>query len=464
MDLWDTVQSITYERTDEYFDLHVPGAEHYLAEGLWHHNTGKTRAALEKLHLCAEKYPGMRGLIVRKTRVSLSESALVTWESNVVPDGHPILEGASRSTRRAYQYPNGSSIVIAGLDRPTRIMSTEFDLAFVQEGIELSENEWEAVTTRLRNGKMPYQQIIGDTNPDRPGHWLKKRADAGRIVLLESRHEDNPVMYDGENWTERGLVYLSKLDALTGPRKARLRYGRWVQAEGVVYDNWDAQVHVIDRFDIPKTWARYWVVDFGFTNPFVMQWWAQDQDGRLYLYREIYLTHRLVEDHAKHALQLCGASVKNGQLVWPLDAPEPRPRAIICDHDAEDRATLERHLRMPTMPAKKNISAGIQAVAARLRKAGDKKPRLFVLRDSLVERDPALVDAKLPIGLTEEIDAYIWETSGGRKVGEEPVDKDNHAMDCLRYIVSHWDLQGGPTSRPQVIGKGPNVMNPFRSS
>ena len=31
-----------------------------------------------------------------------------------------------------------------------------------------------------------------------------------------------------------------------------------------------------------------WSVDFGFTNPIVIQWWAEDPDGRLYLYRELY--------------------------------------------------------------------------------------------------------------------------------------------------------------------------------
>jgi phage terminase large subunit len=47
--------------------------------------TGKSRACLEKLHLCAEKYPGMRGLIVRKSRESLTEAALFTFENKVVP-------------------------------------------------------------------------------------------------------------------------------------------------------------------------------------------------------------------------------------------------------------------------------------------------------------------------------------------------------------------------------------------
>src|SRR5262249_27220491 len=100
---------------------------------------------------------------------------------------------------------------------------------------------WEKVTTRLRNGVMPYQQLIADTNPDRPTHWLKQRCDAGRTLLLESRHEDNPVLWDmkAKAWTRIGTDYLAKLGALTGPRKLRLRDGRWVQAEGVVYEGWD---------------------------------------------------------------------------------------------------------------------------------------------------------------------------------------------------------------------------------
>src|SRR5262245_31649383 len=69
--------------------------------------TGKSRAILEKLHLCALKWPGMRGLIVRKTRASLSESGLVTFEEKVLP-AHSGIKRASRRYRQLYKYPNGS--------------------------------------------------------------------------------------------------------------------------------------------------------------------------------------------------------------------------------------------------------------------------------------------------------------------------------------------------------------------
>ena len=178
--------------------------------------TGKSRACLQKLHHLATDYPGSRHLIVRKTRESLSESGLFTFERYVLGEGHPIAAGVQRHYRQVYQYPNGSAIVVGGLDKASKIMSTEYDTIYVQEAIELSEDDWESLTTRTRNGVMPYQQLLADANPDRPTHWLKKRCDAGRTLLIESRHEDNPRLWDGAQWTPEGTAYIARLDALTG--------------------------------------------------------------------------------------------------------------------------------------------------------------------------------------------------------------------------------------------------------
>jgi Phage terminase large subunit len=248
--------------------------------------TGKSRACLEKLHFLAERFGNLRGLIVRKTRASLTESALVTYEEKVVPLHHPILNGAGRAGRQAYRYGNGSILVLAGLDKVGRVMSSDYDIILVQEAIELAESDWEALTTRLRHGVLPYQQIIADTSPGPPAHWLRRRCDAGKTILLESRHEDNPLLWDQQKneWTKAGRDYLARLDALTGLRKQRLRFGRWVQADGLVYDGWDWSIHLIGRFSIPSDWPRFWSVDFGYSTPFVCQWWARDPDGRLYLY------------------------------------------------------------------------------------------------------------------------------------------------------------------------------------
>lgn len=405
--------------------------------------TGKSRACLEKVHLACLRNPGMKALIVRKTQVSLASTALDTFRKYVIPEallvGAVVFHGGGPQDPPQYRYSNGSTITIGGMDRPTRIMSSEYDLIYVQEATELTIDDWEALTTRLRNWRLSFQQLLADCNPDRPKHWLKLRADAGKVRMLTSLHEDNPVLFSDEGKiTVSGAAYMSKLDALTGVRKERLRWGRWAAAEGIIYEDWSEPIHLIDRFPIPQSWPRHWGVDFGYTNPFVCQQWAEDPDGRLILYREFYYTRRTVDVHAKTIL----ARLLDHRDNWI----EPMPRYIVCDHDAEGRAVFSRELGIGTVAANKKVTEGIQATQRRMRPAGDGKPRLMIMRDSLVERDPELVDAKLPTCTEEEIPAYIWDSTT-KTLKETPVKANDHGCDTMRYVVADRDLAPKPSIR-----------------
>lgn len=414
--------------------------------------TGKSRACLEKMHFMALLNPGMRGLILRKTAASLGSTALVTWREHVVAEalksGDVHYYGGSSQESPQYRYRNGSRIVIGGLDKSSRIMSSEYDMAYVQEATELTVSDWEAITTRLRYGRISFQQLIADCNPDMPTHWLKVRADKNTTTMLNSTHEENPRLFtpDGKV-TEVGSAYIGKLDQLTGVRFQRLRRGLWVAAEGIVYDEYDPAVHLIDKFRIPDEWTRYWSVDFGFTNPFVCSMWAEDPDGRLYLYKEIYHTRRTVDQHAKDILN----AVSVADPDFPDDLrrrtwTEPKPRGIVCDHDAEGRAVLSREVGIGTIKANKTVTAGIQVTQQRLRLADDGKPRMYLMRDALVKRDPELEDAKRPTCTAEEIVGYVWDQGAGKAPKEQPVKDNDHGMDAMRYLAAHRDL-GAPRVR-----------------
>jgi PBSX family phage terminase large subunit len=397
--------------------------------------TGKSRSALEKIHLLLLKYDGARALMCRKTLRSLTGTGLVTYREKIKPeiDGVTFFGGSAQEPPQ-FRYPNGARFLVGGLDNPTKTLSSEYDIVYVQEATELSENDWEFLTRSLRWGVVPYQQMLADCNADSPYHWLKQRVDRGATTMLDSRHEDNPLLWDGTTWTPFGTAYIARLDALTGVRKERLRYGRWAAAEGLVYDGFDRAIHLIDRFEIPASWRRIRSIDFGYSNPFVCAFWAIDPDGRMYLYREIYRSQRIVSDHAIQ--------------INALSAGE-RIEASVADHDAEDRATL-RASGITTVPAQKQISVGIQKVQERLRVAGDGKPRIFILRDSLVERDDLLVEAKKPYATEQEIGSYVWPKGiDGKAVKEVPVDLDNHGMDAMRYAVMHVD--GPRTFREEDI-------------
>lgn len=471
--------------------------------------TGKSRACLEKLHIIAEKYPRVRILIARKTRESLSEAALFTYEERVLPEGHPVdASNIRRSHRQQYHYPNGSLIVVCGLDKPQKIMSTEYDIIYVQEAIECDEADFEMLSTRLRNGVLPYQQLIFDCNPDTPKHWIKAGEAAGRWKLIHSRHEDNPTLWEeapqeqqplGPNaqwpdvgdggrvgkWTEGGVKYIQRLEALTGPRYYRLRKGLWVGAEGAVYEEFDTQQHVWFDGDgkapwgndprPPKSWRRVWVVDFGYTHPMVIQKWAIDPDGGMWMYEEIYHTQMLVEDATKLALETSGWSYDpdNGLGHVPIEPfPDPLPETIIADHDAENRATMEKNVGMFTTAAIKNISGGIQAVQKRLRarvpvegKKDKFRPRIMYRGNSVVKKDEELEEAKLPTSTIDEYAGYVWDTSNNKKKGELPVDKDNHGLDGSRYLVAHEDgiLDHEPKAKEVTQAAATSVQNIVRS-
>lgn len=409
--------------------------------------TGKSMAALSKIYLFCDKYPGTRVLICRKTRESMTQSVLVTWEEKVLPEGHPALKGPQRETRKEYVFPNGSVVVIGGLrqsgrDQTQKIMSTDYDMIYIPEAIELVEEEWEKATTRLRNNKAPYQQLIADTNPSGPQHWLKKRSESGKCRMVPTYHTDNPLLWDvkAERWTDFGAKYIEKLDRLTGARRDRLRFGLWRQAEGAVYEEWDEKVHVrtleqLGLSRIPKEWRRFISIDWGFTNPAVIQWWAADGDGRLYLYREFVHTQMRVEHLAAKAKL--------------LTEPGEEFEAIIADHDAEDRDTWDAHFGQATIAARKSVMPGIQAMQGRLAKAGDGRPRLYVLADALVSRDEQMLDENKPAGLVAEIGEYVWDRTKPERPKEEPIPVNDHSCDAARYMVAH--LEGSNWLAPKPL-------------
>jgi PBSX family phage terminase large subunit len=415
--------------------------------------TGKSRACLEKLNLMCMLNPGMRGLIVRKVSRSLATTALDTWRKFVVKElltnGGVTYYGGSAVEPPQYRYSNGSTVMIGGMDSADKIMSSEYDVIYVQEATELTVTDWEALLTRLRNWVVSFQQLIADCNPNAEMHWLKQRCNGGLAAILWSKHQDNPALFgDGGTMTEAGEAYMATLDRLTGVRRLRLRDGIWASAEGLVYERWDDSIHLIDRFDVPVDWPRVWSLDFGFTNPFVCQCWATDPDGRLILEWEIYYTRRLVEEHCETLARYCMADPRreidgDGRPgAWVGEWVRPRPEAVVADHDAEGRATFEKHLGLSTRAAVKRVNDGIQAVDARMTPAGDGRPRLMLMRDAVIERDPELASKALPTCTAEEFPSYVWAQTPGKPPKEEPVKENDHGMDTTRYRVADIDLKG----------------------
>lgn len=137
-------------------------------------------------------------------------------------------------------------------------------------------------------------------------------------------------------------------------------------------------------------------IDFGWRNPFAAVWGLRTRDDVLWLTGERYLARTPLHEHAR-------ALPKKG--IWHAD---PAGRTEI----EELRAAGLR-----VWPGNNALAGGIAAVTARLESG-----RLKVARGACPE-------------LAREAGLYRYEAEGS----ETPLDRDNHALAALRYLVMGLD-------------------------
>lgn len=244
--------------------------------------------------------------------------------------------------------------------------------------------------------------ILWDTNPAYPDHPVKRdHVDRSGERLANGRERVHAVHWALEDNPYLAPEYVENLKRSTpaGMWYDRAIRGLWCMAEGVIYEGFVMGTHVCEPFEVPADWPRFAAVDLGFDNPFVCLWGATDHDGRLWIIDEHYEAGRLLSHHAE-------AIKRRPPVQW-----------IVRDHDAQEGAELEER-GVYTVPAQKDVLAGIQKVASRLSVQPDGKPRLVIFNTCA--------------NLVREIARYRWR-EGAKK--EEPLKQDDHAVDALRYMV-----------------------------
>ena len=394
-------------------------------------DTGKTLALLNKLHICACKYPRASIVIARRQLTDTFGTVLQTFQNKVIPQeletGQVRVYGGAKA--EWFDYPNGSRIWIAGLDKAGKILSAEHDIIYVNQAEEVGLPDWEILTTRTtgRAGHMPYSQTIGDCNPAQPTHWIRTRAREGRLTFIESSHRDNPELYDQKtgNLTPEGERRIGRLHGLTGSRRLRLALGLWAAPEGAIYDVFDEERHKVKAFVPPLHWPRVVGIDpLGAFTAAV--WLAYDPDSSvLNVYREYYEPFGTTT--TGHVHNILEASKSEAIFAWTGGAPSERQQRL-------DFAGAGIPLREPGMG---DLWVGIDRVYQLL------KDFALVVHDSCPQ-------------LLSEIGGYRRRLKDGVPT-ENIEDKETfHLLDALRYAVV-WltELGGGGDQvvyRPVQIG------------
>lgn len=363
--------------------------------------TGKTLAACWKLHHIALRVPEVRILMVRKVLEDLKAGALATYTNHVKPELDGVITfGGNRFYPGEFRYDNGSVLQVVGMDKPGKVMSAEYDVIYVNEATELTEEDWESLKSRLRNGKLAYQQLIGDCNPAGPRHWLRGRADKGLCRYIQTTHKDNPAYWDEGlgDWTTMGYAYVQQtLQGLTGVRRKRLFEGVWAGSEGVVYPDFDFQQHV--RSIDCEGWATVLGVDVGTRNPTAILTVRKASDDRRHVQREVY-RRGMSSDEITEAIA--------------QEADLMKPEAIFLDPSANDYILALERKGYPARKANNDVIFGIGEVTS-----------AFAAGLSI---DPSCGN------LIAELETYHYPDH--KTDTDKPVKEFDHAADALRYALA----------------------------
>lgn len=189
--------------------------------------SGKSHFAAQKIIArCLEQKH--RFLIIRKVSDTLKDSVFKLMTGLLGENGVlPLCE--VNKTEKTILLPNGSEILMKGLDDPEKIKSIAgITGIWVEEATEITDADFDQLDLRLRGETISYKQIILTFNPIDERHWLKHRffdSEESNCTTLKTTANDNSFI-DEE--------YLKVLDAKASvsPNFYRVyKLGEWGKAE-----------------------------------------------------------------------------------------------------------------------------------------------------------------------------------------------------------------------------------------
>jgi PBSX family phage terminase large subunit len=289
------------------------------------------------------------------------------------------------------------------------IQGRSFSLAYCDEMTLYPESFIHMLDTRLRKS---YSMGFAAMNPSHPTHIIKQwidKADSGdkNYYALHFTLEDTP--YVDEAYKERIR------HSLAGLFYKRNYLGLWCLAEGSIFEFFDKTIHCVDR---PPAAAEYFIagIDFGLNNAFcclligVHTGYYTQQGKRMWVQEEFYWDHRK-QHRQKTVSELARDTV---QFLEPYNVKQ-----IYIDPSALamklDLAKIGHHC----VDANNDVLDGIGLMCSEMSKGN-----LYVM-DSCKN-------------LIREIETYVWDSKSAERGWDEPLKKDDHAVDALRYaIASH---------------------------
>ncbi len=381
---------------------------------------GKSWAMRRKLVLMAFHYPSLNALLLRRTLNELRENHVVPLLRE--------LNGAVfyNASERVFRFPNGSRLKLGYCDAENDVyqyQGQEYDVIGLEEATHFTEEQMRFIATCNRTTRTDLSPRMYYTcNPGNVGHAWVKRLFIDRFYR-EGEHAEDYAFIPARVWDNAALLsadpgYVRMLQSLPEALRRAHLDGDWDALSGQYFSEFSREKHVIATFPIPAWWKRFRSVDWGYNDPCAVLWHAVDTEGRVYTYRELYLTHTRADEVARRILALSQNEAVSYTVASP-DMWQKRGALLKAEggFEGESIAELFSLSGVPVVPADNARVAGWQRVRSFLADAPDGRPRLFLFSccENLIRTLPLMV--------------Y------DRHDREDAAPGEDHAPESLRYAL-----------------------------
>lgn len=243
-------------------------------------------------------------------------------------------------------------------------------------------------------------------NPDSPSHWFKlnwldKTAEK-RLVHLHFTMEDNPSLSEGTRERYRGLY--------AGVFFKRFILGLWVMAEGAIYDMLD-DANFYDELPLRE---HLWENGFHFT--------ATDygtQNATVFLHFIDDGTRLWIDDEYYHSGRSTGVQKTDSQYADDYER--------FCEGKPVTLNVLD--------PSAASFKAELRNRSIRIKDADNEVLDGIRLVSTVMARRILMINRRRCKNTIRELQSYVWDPKPTEKGKEQPMKKDDHGPDAVRYGV-----------------------------
>jgi phage terminase large subunit len=358
--------------------------------------SGKSYTLAQKIIIrcCSEN---IRVLVCRRYATTLRNSCFALFKE-IFTKWHLTPYVKMRETDMTITFPNGSQIIMIGLDVEEKLLSLQnISVIWCEEAYEIEKDKIEQLNLRMR-GTAANQQLYLSWNPISKNSYLYNftvENPPANSVFIHSTYKDNPFLPQ---------EYINALDEMETRNPAKYRvYGRgeWgVDSEGLVIQNWREEA--FDAMELASSGLEHRCgMDVGWVDKSAIINTLYDRQNKtIYVFEEFYKSGCQLSE-----LSSAIGNMNIGKTKLYVDSAEPR--------------TIQ-YLR----------NEGINATACSKGKNSVKEGLMF-LQDSLIIVHPSCQN------LITELSNFSYIKS--KQTGEwtdETTHEWSHAIDALRYGYS----------------------------